>query len=608
MWLASFLSCLKSDSPRTRRDRGRRLKRHRRLDFTPRLEALEDRTVPSTFLVENLADSGPGSLRQAVLDANAQPGADQIFFTGQAHGTITPGGQLDVTDDLEIRGPGAELVAVSGNDVSRVFEISRGVTAFLAGLTITHGQAEDGGGIYNAGALTVDHCTLSANQAVGGEGGHARGGGIFNAAGAVLTVTRSVLSNNQAVGGDGGPGVTGGEGAGGGIYNLDATLTVSHSTFTGNQAVGGNNSAGAGGGIGNGGALASEGIAGLAFLSVSHSTLSANQAIGGTGGVFVAEDSDGHGGAIFNRGWTTVLVRHSTVSRTQATGGARPPRSGRRQRQRRRPAALQHRGRPHLDPHRLLYLYRQPGHGRRRRLRRQRRPRPGRRDPDQYPADRQWPPRQLLRRPQHVQRQPGHGRRRRGRRERRPRPGRRLPNHWRELDDHLQPQHLLGEPGHGRRRRGGRQRRRRPGRWLHLQSFHRVPRLRGHYRQPGHGRHRRRRRAGRPGYRWRDLHQQRPGECPAHEYQRQPRLDQRRRRVRVVRLGGRWRKSGNLKNSGRRVLSTKQAPAGPAPPRRSACAPADRHPFCRPPRKEGPPCLRGSCAAPRAEGADRPRA
>src|SRR5262245_3293882 len=325
MWLASFLSCLKSDSQRTGRDRGRRLKRHRRLGFTPRLEALEDRTVPSTFLVENLADSGPGSLRQAVLDANVQAGADRIFFTGQAHGTITPGGQLDVTDDLEIRGPGAELVAVSGNDASRVFEISRGVTAVLAGLTITHGHAEDGGGIYNAGTLNVDHCTLSANQALGGEGGHARGGGIFNAAGALLTVSNSTFTGNRVVGGDGGPGITGGEGAGGGIYNLDATLTVSHSTFTGNQAVGGDGGLGAGGGIANGGALASEGINGPAYLSVSHSTLSDNQAIGGIGGVVVTEDSDGHGGAVFNRGWTTFFLSHSTVSDNRATGGAGDP-------------------------------------------------------------------------------------------------------------------------------------------------------------------------------------------------------------------------------------------------------------------------------------------
>src|SRR5262249_55622050 len=271
MWLASFLSCLNSDSQRTRRDRGSRLKRHRRLDFTPRLEALEDRTVPSTFLVENLADSGPGSLRQAVEGADAQTGPDRIFFARQAHGAITPGGQLDVTDDLEIRGPGAELVAVSGKDASRVFEISSGVTAVLDGLTITHGHAEDGGGIYNAGALTVDHCTLSANKAQSGDGGHARGGAIFNADGALLTVTHSVFSNNQAVGGNGGPGVTGGEGAGGAIYNLDATLTISHRTFTGNPAIGGDGGPRArgprgGGGVADGGAPGGGGRVGAGAL------------------------------------------------------------------------------------------------------------------------------------------------------------------------------------------------------------------------------------------------------------------------------------------------------------------------------------------------------
>src|SRR5262245_28265072 len=207
MWLPSCLSSLKLDSQGTRRDRGRRLKRHRRLDYTPRLEALEDRTVPSTFLVENVADSGPGSLRQAVLDANALAGADLILFTAQVHGAITTGGQLDVTGDLEIRGPGAELVAVSGSGQSRVFEISTGVTAVLDGLTITHGHAEDGGGIYNSGTLIIDHCTVSANQALGGEGGHARGGGIFNAAGALLTVSHSTFTGNEAVGGNGGPGV-----------------------------------------------------------------------------------------------------------------------------------------------------------------------------------------------------------------------------------------------------------------------------------------------------------------------------------------------------------------------------------------------------------------
>src|SRR5262249_32915767 len=80
------------------------------------VESLDDRIVPSTFTVGNLADSGPGSLRQAVLDANANPGADVIAFAPEVSGTIAlPGGQLGITDALRIDGPGADRLAVSGN-------------------------------------------------------------------------------------------------------------------------------------------------------------------------------------------------------------------------------------------------------------------------------------------------------------------------------------------------------------------------------------------------------------------------------------------------------------------------------------------------------------
>ena len=54
----------------------RRRKNHRTL----RVERLEDRTLLATFAVTSTADSGPGSLREAILDANHAPGADQIEF------------------------------------------------------------------------------------------------------------------------------------------------------------------------------------------------------------------------------------------------------------------------------------------------------------------------------------------------------------------------------------------------------------------------------------------------------------------------------------------------------------------------------------------------
>jgi hypothetical protein len=51
-----------------------------------RVEALEDRTLPSTFTVLNLNDSGPGSLRAAINSANTHPGADTINFAHSLHG------------------------------------------------------------------------------------------------------------------------------------------------------------------------------------------------------------------------------------------------------------------------------------------------------------------------------------------------------------------------------------------------------------------------------------------------------------------------------------------------------------------------------------------
>src|SRR5436309_15332275 len=81
------------------------------------LEALEDRALPSTFTVLNVADSGPGSLRQAVLDANANPGSDTINFAQGVHGTIgLTSGQLSITDDLNIAGPGENKLTVSGSN------------------------------------------------------------------------------------------------------------------------------------------------------------------------------------------------------------------------------------------------------------------------------------------------------------------------------------------------------------------------------------------------------------------------------------------------------------------------------------------------------------
>ena len=134
--------------------------------FWPQLVQLGDRTLPSTYSVHNLADSGDGSLRQAISDANAHAGSDVIRFAPGLHGTIgLTSGVLSITDDVTINGPGANLVTVSGNKVSQVFAVAAGKTVGISGLTIAQGNAGTGGGIDNAGALSLNHVILSNNQA-----------------------------------------------------------------------------------------------------------------------------------------------------------------------------------------------------------------------------------------------------------------------------------------------------------------------------------------------------------------------------------------------------------------------------------------------------------
>jgi len=102
--------------------------------------------------VTNPADSGDGSLRAAI--AAGQSG-DQIVFDTSLKGqaiTLTSG-QLAITQSLDIEGPGADKLAVSGNHASRIFAVSGGVTVIIAGLTISDGMVvggDGGGAILNA--------------------------------------------------------------------------------------------------------------------------------------------------------------------------------------------------------------------------------------------------------------------------------------------------------------------------------------------------------------------------------------------------------------------------------------------------------------------------
>src|SRR4051794_36606148 len=127
----------------------------------------------ATLSVLNTLDKGSGSLRDAVN--NAKDGDKIVFDSKLAGQTITlTSDELRIKESLDIEGPGADLLTISGNDTIRVFDILEGSTVRIAGLTIMHGLAQvgggndhgagGGGGILNAGNLTVVNAVLSANE------------------------------------------------------------------------------------------------------------------------------------------------------------------------------------------------------------------------------------------------------------------------------------------------------------------------------------------------------------------------------------------------------------------------------------------------------------
>jgi predicted outer membrane repeat protein len=197
--------------------------------------------VLSTFTVLNLADSGVGSLRQAISDANALAGADAIDFAPALRGTIAlTGGQLEITDHLTIEGPGTEHLIISGQDASRVFAIGGSTTnVVMEGVTIAHGRASGagvvlGGGMLNdGGVVTLSHVTFRDNTAAAGTDPAAVGvGGAIASTGssAVLAVDHTTFTGNRA---------TGYMAGGGAIADLfGAHLTVAHSIFADNEVIG----------------------------------------------------------------------------------------------------------------------------------------------------------------------------------------------------------------------------------------------------------------------------------------------------------------------------------------------------------------------------------
>ncbi|MCB1209949.1 MAG: choice-of-anchor D domain-containing protein, partial [Verrucomicrobiales bacterium] len=235
------------------------------------------------------------SLREAIAYANSGSAglspvitfASPLFDTAQ---TITLGGaELEITHVVTIAGPGAELLTISANNASRVFNIGS-VTVAIEGVTISGGYVagaanNTGGGVLNSGILQISHCVISNNSTLGTGFENSQGGGIFNSG--TLTITDSTVAGNAALG----P-----YDFGGGIRNA-GTLTLIRSTISGNTVAGQDSVRG--GGINNSGTL-----------TLNQCTLSGNAANGGGSG-------SATGGAIHSS--NSLVMTHCTVSGNSVT-------------------------------------------------------------------------------------------------------------------------------------------------------------------------------------------------------------------------------------------------------------------------------------------------
>jgi hypothetical protein len=213
------------------------------------------------YVDPSMATASWGAIQGAV---NASQSGDTI---NAATGTYYENVAIDKS--LTVNGAGSTRTIVDGMKDGSVFSIGTvnpNVNVALSDMTIQNGMAQFGGGINNAGTLTVKDCMITENTASSGD---ASGGGIYNNGAAMIT--GNTISGNNAH-------------YGGGFFN-EGTATITDCTISGNTAL-------KGGGICNDGTT-----------TITGSTISGNNA-------------DYYGGGIFSR--RPLTVTGSTISKNIA--------------------------------------------------------------------------------------------------------------------------------------------------------------------------------------------------------------------------------------------------------------------------------------------------
>jgi hypothetical protein len=291
----------------------------------------------ATLTVDTTADSGVGSLRQALIDATSNAAANDIVF---AIPTTDPGYDADANRftitlisqlpsiplaPTTITNGQAQAVTVMGDNTFRIFTLVNSAVVVISNLTMSNGSSGGlsprpekagrgshayspsaligdpsfgfGGGIYmgDSGVLTLNNCSILNSQAT------ANGGGVYMRNSSTLHLNRSTIGNNLAD-------------SGGGIFiNDSGTLNISASTFNTNQAAL------------NGGAIVNS-ISGT--VNALSSTFDGNSASGNGGGIYnlatinltdntITSNNSGTGGGVYNA--ATATLDNNLIAANTAT-------------------------------------------------------------------------------------------------------------------------------------------------------------------------------------------------------------------------------------------------------------------------------------------------
>ena len=279
----------------------------------------------ATWTATNNLNSGVGSLRAAL--ASAQNGDIVTFSSGM---TVQLTSELlinkSITVDGDLNNDGVADVTLDGQYKTRVVEVTSGNTVTLDGLVITKGLVAGnggnggsaaagamGGGIFNAGTLTLNNVTVTANAASGGGGGGGVTGGYVGGGG----------GGGAGIGGQtGGHGGTSGPGTGtyaGGAGGANAGGYGGGYSPTDMGGRGGTSTGGVGGNGGSAGAGYSHGGNGG---SASNGTLSIGGGGGGSGWDKVGGVGANAAGGIYNAASGTLkVIGNSVISNNIAAGG-----------------------------------------------------------------------------------------------------------------------------------------------------------------------------------------------------------------------------------------------------------------------------------------------